>query len=142
MADREDQRPASPEAEIARLLEELGARIDSQADRISQQLAPVTKSVSEIERHVRELERELDGTVEPSMERAEPSERNRHEPESFDRPSNEPEPSTSDIIPLPQPTDAEPANTETSHPEPVEPEPVAPELIEPEPAATDEELYF
>ena len=81
MADREDTSSLSAEEKIARILEELETRIDSQAERLAEQLAPVEKTVPAVEEQLRILGYE-NGT--PSQQNEQYRPRATPEPEPVD----------------------------------------------------------
>ena len=99
MADREDISSLSAEEEIARILEELGSHIDSQADRLTEQLAPVERNVSAIEEQLRILGYERDASA-PPHERYRPRSTPEAEPVNYETPELEtPEPEFEDPDP-------------------------------------------
>ena len=146
MADREDISSLSAEEKIARVLEELGNRIDSQADRLTEQLAPVERSVSAIEEQLRILGYERGDPAQPH-ERYRPRVTPEANPVNDEAPrprvpvTEIGEPGEPDDVEFSSPTpaadDPEPdgPNLEPAVPEAAgieTPEPEAPELAEPE----------
>lgn len=124
MADHEDISSLSAEEKIARILDELGSRIDSQAERLTEQLAPVEKKVSAIEEQLRILGHDR-GTPAPPHERYRP--RATHESESA-------------AVDAPPPAMRDPEETEfddTAHEE-AELDAPAPEMSEPEERVVEE----
>ncbi len=150
MSDREDTSSLSAEEKIARVLEELGSRIDSQADRLTEQLAPVEKSVSAIEEQLRILGYERGDPAQPH-ERYRPRITPDTNPVSYEAPR--PEEPVSEIdesddveFDTPEPTaeipEPEAPSFETATPEATEietPEPEAPALADREMEAPEPE---
>ncbi len=141
MADRENTSSLSAEEQIARILEELDIRIDSQADRITAQLAPVERNVSAIEENLRILGYENGAPTQQNEryrpparsdpERAEPEAQNSEAPEFIDPEFVDPEfeEFDSEVLALEV---SEPEAPKIEAPQPVAPKLESRKLVEPE----------